>query len=254
VIAASNSHVLAYDNISHVPQWLSDALCRLATGGGFATRELYTDEEEMLFDSQRPIILNGIEEIVTRPDLMDRSLTVQLPTIPNNKRISERQYWEMYELYGPGILARLLDILVCALGNIGSVKLAGVPRMADFAEFITAAEPAMGLAPGEFLRMYAGNREEATDVTIEASLIAKPLIDVGAWDGTASDLLTHLEGRVSETERRSKSWPGTPHQLACAIRRLIPVLRQRGIEVSFSRDASTKKRPRLIHLREFDPL
>jgi hypothetical protein len=72
-IAASNGHVLAFDNVSGLPTWISDTLCRLATGGGFAVRQLYTDVDEVLFDATRPMILNGIEEIVTRPDLADRA-------------------------------------------------------------------------------------------------------------------------------------------------------------------------------------
>jgi hypothetical protein len=45
-IAASNGHVLAFDNVSGLPAWISDTLCRLATGGGFAVRQLYTDQDE----------------------------------------------------------------------------------------------------------------------------------------------------------------------------------------------------------------
>jgi hypothetical protein len=57
MIAANNSWVISFDNLSGIPQWLSDALCRLSTGGGSATRELHTDNEEILFDATRPIIL-----------------------------------------------------------------------------------------------------------------------------------------------------------------------------------------------------
>jgi hypothetical protein len=66
-IAASNGHVLAFDNVSGLPAWISDTLCRLATGGGFAVRQLYSDQDEVLFDAARPVILNGIEDIVTGP-------------------------------------------------------------------------------------------------------------------------------------------------------------------------------------------
>src|SRR5262249_24755294 len=48
-IAANNGWMIALDNLSDLPAWLSDALCRLATGGGFSTRQLYTDEDEKLF-------------------------------------------------------------------------------------------------------------------------------------------------------------------------------------------------------------
>jgi hypothetical protein len=79
-IAANNGHVLAFDNVSGLPPWLSDSLCRLASGGGLAVRQLYTDQDEVLFDAARPIILNGIEDIITRPDLADRAIFLTLPS------------------------------------------------------------------------------------------------------------------------------------------------------------------------------
>jgi hypothetical protein len=93
-IAARNSHVLAYDNISGLPDWLSDTFCRLATGGGFSTRELYSDQDEVLFGSTRPIILNGIDDIATRPDLADRSITPALSPISDRKRMWKRSFGE----------------------------------------------------------------------------------------------------------------------------------------------------------------
>ena len=85
-IAASNGHVLAFDNVSGLPAWISDMLCRLATGGGFAVRQLYSDQDEVLFDAARPVILNGIEDIVTRPDLADRAIFLTLEPIPEERR------------------------------------------------------------------------------------------------------------------------------------------------------------------------
>jgi hypothetical protein len=89
-IAASNGHVLAFDNVSGLPAWISDTLCRLATGGGFAVRQLYSDQDEVLFDAARPVILNGIEDIVTRPDLADRSVFLTLEPIPRNAAARNR--------------------------------------------------------------------------------------------------------------------------------------------------------------------
>ena len=80
MIAAKNGWVISLDNLSDIPAWLSDALCRLSTGGAFATRELYSDTDEVLFEAQRPVILNGIEELATRGDLLDRSLIIELGT------------------------------------------------------------------------------------------------------------------------------------------------------------------------------
>jgi hypothetical protein len=92
-IAASNGHVLAFDNVSGLPAWISDTLCRLATGGGFAVRQLYTDQDEVLFDAARPVILNGIEDIVTRPDLADRAVFLTLEPIPEERRRPEAELW-----------------------------------------------------------------------------------------------------------------------------------------------------------------
>jgi hypothetical protein len=80
-IAAHNGHVLAFDNLSILPPWGSDSVCRLASGGGFAVRRLYTDEDEVLFETARPTSLNGIEDVITRSDLADRSIFLNLSPI-----------------------------------------------------------------------------------------------------------------------------------------------------------------------------
>jgi hypothetical protein len=101
-VAARNGWLLAFDNVSTIPVWMSDALCGLATGGGFSTRELYSDSDEMIFDAMRPVILNGIGDIVTRPNLLDRSIVLQLPVIPEKKRKQEEELDREYES-GPAI-------------------------------------------------------------------------------------------------------------------------------------------------------
>jgi hypothetical protein len=77
-IAATNAHVLSYDNISHVPDWLSNSLCTLATGGSYATRSLYTNQDEELFEATRPVILNGVEDFIMKHDLADRAIVLEL--------------------------------------------------------------------------------------------------------------------------------------------------------------------------------
>jgi hypothetical protein len=103
-IAASNGHVLAFDNVLGLPAWISDTLCRLATGGGFAVRQLYTDQDEVLFDATRPVILNGIEDIVARPDLADRAVFLTLEPIPEKRRRAEAELWATFEAERPRIL------------------------------------------------------------------------------------------------------------------------------------------------------
>ena len=121
-IAASNGHVLAFDNVSGLPGWISDTLCRLATGGGFAVRQLYTDGDEVLFDAARPVILNGIEEIVTRPDLADRAVFLTLQPIPEEHRRPEQELWAAFEAERPRILGVLLDAVAKGLSRVARAR------------------------------------------------------------------------------------------------------------------------------------
>ncbi|MGB8323165.1 MAG: hypothetical protein WCE52_09405, partial [Candidatus Acidiferrum sp.] len=118
LIAANNSHIVCFDNMSHIEPWLSDALCRMATGGGMSKRELYTDMEEVIIECVRPVILNGIEDLASRGDLADRSIVLYLPAITAEARQQERDLWSAFQVARPRILGSLLDVLAGALGNI----------------------------------------------------------------------------------------------------------------------------------------
>jgi hypothetical protein len=104
MIAANNGYLLAFDNLSRLPTWLSDALCRLASGGSFAVRQLYTDDEEVLFKAVRPTLLNGIEDVIGRADLADRAIFLTLRPIDEEQRRSEAELWRDFELARPRIL------------------------------------------------------------------------------------------------------------------------------------------------------
>ena len=108
-IAASNGHLLAFDNLSDIPPWVSDALCRLASGGSFAVRQLYTDQDEILFQAARPAILNGIEDVITRPDLADRAIFLTLPYVHDTRRRPEREIWQEFETARSYFLGALLE-------------------------------------------------------------------------------------------------------------------------------------------------
>src|SRR5262249_13429652 len=152
MIAANNGWMCAFDNLSGLPQWLSDALCRLSTGGGFSTRELYTDDEEIIFEAKRPIILTGIEELATRGDLLDRALIVDLRRIPEEAYQSEQEFVRKYEIMRPRLLGALLEAVAAALVNRSKVNLARLTRMADFAIWVSAAEPLFGRESGAFIK------------------------------------------------------------------------------------------------------
>jgi hypothetical protein len=244
-IAASNGHVLAFDNVSGLPAWISDTLCRLATGGGFAVRQLYTDQDEVLFDAARPVILNGIEDIVTRPDLADRAVFLTLEPIPEERRRPEQELWAAFEAERPRILGVLLDAVAKGLAMLPQTKLEKLPRMADFALFATACETALWPA-GTFWSAYCGNRDEAVEGVIDADPIAAAVRAVMAarteWTGTASDLLGALAEVAGERVAKSKSWPDSPRALAGRLRRAAAFLRKIGIEISFGREGRARTR------------
>ena len=239
MIAANNSWCLAYDNLSHVPPWLSDALCRLSTGGGFATRELYTNRDEVIFDSQRPVLLTSIEDVATRSDLLDRCVLIWLPAIPESDRRLETEMLEAFKAVRPRILGALLDAVAGALKALPSTKLDTLPRMADFALWVTAAEGSLGWSDGTFLSAYASNRTSANDVAFEASPIGQTLIEIldaeGELAGTASELLRLLEVHTAEMLKRGRNWPSNGRSMAGHLRRLSPNLRAAGWEVESTR-------------------
>jgi hypothetical protein len=160
-IAASHSHVLAFDNLSGLPPWLSDTLCRLTSGGAFSTRRLFTDHDEILFTAARPIVLNGIEDIVTRPDLADRAIVLMLAPIAERQRPPEHALWHEFELAHPYILGALLDAAARGLQILPRVRLQRLPRMADFALWATACESAFrptGTFEAAYSREYCRRR------------------------------------------------------------------------------------------------
>jgi hypothetical protein len=233
LIAAQNNWVVAFDNVSHLNPWLSDALCRLSTGGGLGKRQLYTDSDEIVLDAQRPMVLNGITEIATRGDLLDRAIVLEQPTITDTARRSEDEFWRTFEAVRPQILGALLDAVAAAMANERHVVLERLPRMADPTRWVTAAEPALGWKPGTFIGAYAANRHEGHALTLEVSPISAPLTELasqGSWQGTSSQLLAKLAEIAGAEVTNGRDWPKNARALTEALKRLAPSLRAMGID------------------------
>jgi hypothetical protein len=261
LIAANNSWVVAYDNLSNIPQWLSDALCRLATGGGFSTRELYTDTEEVILDLTRPVILNGIDHLAERPDLADRAIMLNLPRIEETARRDEAELYKAYEQERPYIIGSLFDAVSSALACLPEVRLSRKPRMADFASWATAAEQALGFPSGAFMNAYSGNRAEAVQETLESDPVSAAVVvlidekhDESQWTGTAKEMLAALEETVEERVKKSPAWPKTPRALSSRLRRLATFLRESGIEIIFHEQKGTGGRRLLTVTRNVSDL
>ena len=228
-IAARNSHMVSLENLSHLPPPYQDALCVLATGGGYSARTLYTNAEETILDLRKPIMLNGISVIVTAQDLLDRCLHIDLPTVQNRELASVME--ERFESAQPKLLGAMLDLFVMALAKLPSVAIAPDrrPRMADFAALGEAVFMSLGKAPGDFLARYNGMRRDGVHRTIDSSPVGAALlayldtVPVG-FTCTLTDLLDRLERHKPHGE----AWPRSAKGLGDALRRLAPALRMIG--------------------------
>ena len=246
-VAAGNGWVIGYDNLSGLPGWLSDALCRVATGGGFGTRQLYSDDEEALFNFTRPILVNGIDGVVAKPDLVERSSTLRLPRIPPDQRQDERELWARFERTRPRLLGALLDAVSCALRLRDQVHLRSRPRMADAATWVEAAAPALGIHPGAYVAALGGNQVDAVSAALEDDPLGKTLRDflednVG-WKGTASQLLAQLDGVA---QSRPERWPKDARALSSKLTWLAPALRAVGIDFTRERGPGPRRERLLV--------
>jgi hypothetical protein len=142
-----------------------------ASARGFGARLLYSNDDEALFDGARPIILNGIEEVVERPDLAERSLFSVCEPIAEATRKSEDEVKAEFAAVHASVLGALLDAVSVGLRNAPNLKPPMLPRMADFAKWAIACEPALW-KPGEFLLVYRANIQGTVESVLEASPVA----------------------------------------------------------------------------------
>lgn len=243
--AVSNNHLCAFDNISRLPVWLSDVLCRLATGGGFAGRELYTNDDEHVVDGIRPVLITAIENVALRGDLADRVINVSLHLIDERTRETEAALDAGFEADRPLIFGALLDALSTGLLFLEKVDQTNLGRMADFEILGRAASPAFGVTPENFADIYHAARITTSRDVTEASPLTEPLRKLAefGWTGTFKELFTHVVPS-DERERRDGGWPRTTRGLSPAIQRLIPDLRAIGIEIIIAEP--DRRRSRLV--------
>ena len=205
MVTAQSSWLLAFDNVGVLPGWLSDCLCRLATGGGHATRSQFTNDEVTYIHAQRPIMLNGIDEYVKRGDLIDRSVFLNLCPIHPSDRRTEAEFWSSFRLDYPRILASVLDTVVLGLQILPSVELPETSRMADFAYWGEAIGRGLGWPEQSFRSAYARSRRGATDSAIEDSAVADALFgsvpSTLKWSGSTAELHQKLTNERRQENR-----------------------------------------------------
>lgn len=251
-VAAAGNWALAFDNVSFISDWMSDAICRLSTGSGFGARTHYSNDEETVFEQSRPVILNGIDAIARRQDLLDRALVVNFPTIDPEARIAEERFWSTLEEARPRILRALLDVVAAAQARLPKVRVKHLPRLADFARWIAAAEPALGWKPGAFVEVLEARQATALRDSLAGSPVAGALdmflrMKGGSWEGAPQSLFAELSLHANDASRR-RSWPANAQSMSATVSRLVPALRLAGIEVERSHQGRGKNKVRWITL------
>jgi hypothetical protein len=211
---------------------MQDALCTISTGGGFASRTLFTNGEETVIEVKRPVVINSIPNVVTAQDLTDRAIHVELPEIFTYREESEIE--KAFEEALPEIFGSLLDLFVQALSFLPQIKQTKPPRMADFTALGEAMMQSAGASAGAFTELYRENRKESVLRAIESSPVATALLEMmrerryeGGFDGTYKELSEVLLPYKQDNE----GWPKAARGLASALKRQSPALRSAGLIV-----------------------
>jgi len=240
---AMHCHVLMLDNQSGLPEWAADTLCRLVTGEADSKRKLYTDDEDVIIELKRAVLLNGINVPTDRGDVLDRSLIVELERIPDGERKTEEELWERFESEHPKLLGAVFGVLSKAIALKPSLKLSRRPRLADWGEYAAAVYEVLGWGAEAFLRDWDQNVKLQNQGTLDGSPVAQAILkfmeDKEEYTATSSELHKKLEVVAEElgvSITRDKAWPKSARWLWRRIKEVLPLLVAAGIEVS-RRDA-----------------
>lgn len=264
IIAAENTLIVAIDNVSHIDEKLSDSLCRLSTGVGFSTRKLYTDSDERIFDVCRPVIINSIGEVITRPDLLERSIVIGIPIIPKSQVKTDEVLDIRYAALQGEILGALLDGVVHALRTYRELELPTKHRMADFQQWAAAAMPAFGWTAEQFLAAHEENIEAAQDTALDSSPIVPAIrlllkLHGGKWPAAnqvkgTRDLLQEMESLPDGPKFKIQpGWPQRWTALGRALVRLAPTMRRSGIHVHTARRQTTGAKVKPVTIEIIPP-
>jgi hypothetical protein len=254
--AAGNSHVLAFDNVSDIQPWLSDALCTLSTDGAFGTRKLWTDDEEQLFKAKRPIVVNGITNAITAPDLADRAVFMALAVIPESSRKTEKEFWAEYAADRAKILGVLLNAVAHGLKTAPTIEPARLPRMADFAHWAMACEGAL-FARGTFERAYGFNRTGGIEDALEADPVASAVRTFmggkSEWVGITKELLAALTAIAGEQVAKGRDWPKSERKLTDRLKKAVTFLRHVRLNIVWAERRTERGREITITYRPATP-
>ncbi|MEC4015231.1 ATP-binding protein [Streptomyces sp. H27-D2] len=247
---AFNSWALCLDNISTIPPWLSDTLCKAVTGDGIVDRALYTDDDVVVLSFRRVLAMTTIDAGALAGDLAERLLVLDLQLIEEDRRRTEEEMDAAFEAVRPSVLGALFDLLACVLAVLPTVRLETMPRMADFARVLAAVDAAQDWRTlDSYLATSANVATDALEGDPFGSAVTALVEECGIWRGTASQLLERLtSGQVF----RPPGWPKDATRAGGRLKRLAPLLRSTGVAVDDTQRSQDTQRHRLFVLTRME--
>ncbi len=234
-VGAANNWVLSFNNLSRLSANQQDALCTISTGGGYTTRQFYTNDKEIAIDVKRPVMMNGLISPVTAEDLIDQCILIKLRKIPTSKRKTKKDLEAEFDKHVAQIFGGLLKLLSLVLHHLLTVKLKRLPRMADFTTLGVAAECALGLPEDSFKNAYKANQRAIKVGVLESNPVALAVEhyldqNPGGYTGTVGGFLNAL---IRSNPNKSQDWPTTARGLGSSLRAIEPIVRTQGITIEF---------------------
>jgi hypothetical protein len=228
------------DNLTSIPQWAADMLCRAITGGAFSKRELYSDDSDIIMSFMRPIIITGINIPTHAPDLLDRLLLIELERVLPSKRMDEATFWARFNKDKPQLFGSLLDAIAGTLKHL-PIKLPRMARMADFTSIACAYAEYAGIGSKKMLAIIMRHTSRQTEEVLGADAVATAIFDFikakEFWTGTATELLELLNQSVPKP--RPEDWPRQPNNLTRKMNTLASTFYDVGIR--FRKDKGRKR-------------
>lgn len=235
--------VPCFDNLTSIPGWAADLLCRAVTGGAFSKRELYSDDSDIILSFKRLMIVTGINIPTHAPDLLDRLLLIELERIAPDKRMDEATFWAQFNADKPKLFGALLDAIAGTLKHLPMVKLDRMPRMADFARIACAYAEYAGIGSEKMLDIIMQHTARQTQEVLDSDPVATAIRDFvqkhGTWTGTAGELLVLLN--AMPPVQKPDGWPKQANKLTRKINVLHATLNEVGISVRRDRTGTNRK-------------
>ena len=239
----SHHHICIFDNLSVLPGWMSDILAKACTGATLTKRRLYSNDDDVSIKIKNCGGMNGINQLITKPDLMDRTLLIQLERIPDKDRKLESEIWSNFNKNLPDILGGIFDVLSIAMEHYPYIQLTALPRMADFVKWGVAITKALGREDYEFLKAYENNIEKQNDAIIEGNALVQAVMSMmettPEWRCKMSEAYNELLSVSGESIKNDPTFPKHTNKLQKHLKIVEVNLLARGISYKIEKPGAS---------------